>query len=467
MAVETFEKVQMLLVSSKAGDEIKCIAPGCHQILPDKYRETAIEQLEQHKNAESEEDSAKRNRYQVKGLRGVIAWLLCPQQHQKPKFEKEIEKGWWSEFPDLFFDIQTHTRRPRASLSTSDPSTPTRKTTPGPELSFGDRPEIDRSPATAQELSRAKRAVKDKTIANSRRKIHGDALRSGMQKHPPETIEISDDDQPTEQTSPLAIRGRQKKPLQVDSTLEGDAGVKTEDTNRRRDGEVNQGASRNENDTNVQSVFEYGKQYDWAPWTIRGAVCDLILEPIPIKHGTIYIIPDKTKRYVKIGKTEQPIKKDRIKHVINEHHDILDEGSLSCFSNIPIHLLGRLEALIHRDLAYFQRYLKTDKGKTREWFEISLTEAEETVKLWLCILKTLNQYPGDQVGEETRNRLRESDYFQSSKYPVSNIQAVQRKYNEDHVARKEVWKMLFLSEQKPNRFVLSMTYIRNMFCSIR
>ena len=208
--------------------------------------------------------------------------------------------------------------------------------------------------------------------------------------------------------------------------------------------------------------FEHGEASAWAPWTIRKASLELIREPLLDPRATGYIyaaqVGNINKTIVKIGRTYQK-PKDRIKQIAKEHQQNFNTNSMWCSCPIPALQLERLERLVHSDLAYFQRnwLVATDRShKTHyEYFEVDLATAQQTVNVWIDVIRKIMLKPGVAPDE----RLFQSVYLDpalSVCVPEGSdprLREAWKRENEDHRRRINLWKKHLVSRSSTRRLL--------------
>lgn len=450
MASLSYLQVEAILSSPKLEPSICCIAlfdgSRCKNELPSDQVQEALNIIRKDKSPSLPPKD------QVKQVRTLISSLVCGAHWEHPKCRKLIEAAWSVNFSDLNFEISTRCTRPRSARSSPAPSTPLKKTT-----SDQSTPTLTVRSRSPSEARRSRSARGSSEVPNDRHSIERPTFRGGSQYRQARDLSMEsdeDDGQRDADLSPSLVRSRGIiQSIEDDGNYEGShtaAAVMTTSAISPLTVTASPDSQDPDHDfpvkkccTTSSAMFTHGDGYESAPWRIRQEVRTRLLESLPDKFGTIYIIPDKTNRYVKIGKTERRFLKTRLLELVNDHKDLLDKGKATHVTNIPLFLLTRLEDLVHADLAFFQRNLRGNRNQTHhEWFEVDVTTAEETVILWLKVLKSMKLKPGGGIKYKLREQLNHNDYFDTWAIDDKDVDGVFQEVNGDHAARISKWKEL-------------------------
>lgn len=160
-----------------------------------------------------------------------------------------------------------------------------------------------------------------------------------------------------------------------------------------------------------QRSFVPGTSSTWPLWRVRQEVRHLILEPLPSPraHGILYAVHSPQHNKVKIGYTMRRKFEDRLRELQKQHDGTL--GHHWYLSKIPYVQLLRLEELVHADLARYQCDYKVQFGHGngfrvhREWFDIDLATAQQTMKFWWAAMRHLRIEPGRELHKRWEDRL--------------------------------------------------------------
>ena len=195
--------------------------------------------------------------------------------------------------------------------------------------------------------------------------------------------------------------------------------------------------------------FHLGVAYSWAPWTIRSKVIELLQEPIPgpETHGQLYVVrvvTGDTQRYVKIGYTARDVSK-RLREISDQHRVKLEVGSVCKTLSLPLTQVTRLEALVHADLAFFQRDLcvVTDQKTAYrvEYFEIDQADAWRTVEMWTSIMHGIGLRPNKALPEAVTQRLEVcANVYERLRDDVRTESEHWATINEHHASRESIWR---------------------------
>ncbi|KAK5163225.1 uncharacterized protein LTR77_010811 [Saxophila tyrrhenica] len=192
----------------------------------------------------------------------------------------------------------------------------------------------------------------------------------------------------------------------------------------------------------------------WAPCTIRSEVLTLLLEPLPRPRakGAIYAVSvnaDDSTPMVKIGYTTRPVR-TRLREITNQHGITFNRNTAYYLPGIPLLQLLRLEALVHADLAFFQRDLRVQHGRAhrthREYFEVDLSVAQRTINRWWAIMRDIGLEPGQDLDQAVVDAIHGS---QALDVEVADAEAtttepdVWHRLNLDHQRREHVWNVVF------------------------
>jgi hypothetical protein len=203
--------------------------------------------------------------------------------------------------------------------------------------------------------------------------------------------------------------------------------------------------------------FYLSETTNFAPWTIRREVLNLLWEPIPDTRskGCVYVVKVKDRPYVKIGVTTRKLKirLNEINTQISSVHGLSLESEClySSRNDIPVLELMRLEKIIHTDLAYFQRNIQT--LRLREFFEIDLESAQERVELWIDIMTGIKLKTGSEVASTYRSEAEDavSKIARINDCPPSGTDRMSRQWwhtvNADTELRTQEWSKIFKREE--------------------
>lgn len=225
------------------------------------------------------------------------------------------------------------------------------------------------------------------------------------------------------------------------------------------------------------SSFSAGESSTWAPWKLRAEVLELLWEPLPDPNskGSIYAVEVVGTPYVKIGITTRDVS-ERLKEIQKRHGQNLRIGSKDFKDNIPLLQLYRLERLVHADLAFFQRNLtvqRTTQRRThREYFQIDLATAMETICLWLKIMQTIGLDAGTEIDPHIKSSVR--DWIRDIDTPPVGASPGDyepwKTVNTDHEQRHKMWSQAFKLEdgghkkRRVDRTVSSLTVAAMALC---
>jgi len=430
----------------------------CKNVLPVEQVQEARSLLQEMRNSRGDTN----NRNEIKRVRDLIYKVVCTR-HRTSKKRGEVERLWRPEFPGLNFEIKTRVREPVRASSPASPGPPLLSNASPVEASTPGIEGLKEYAISSEPHLRAPRP----TDGEDRRKSDSD-LRQGrhpLQSSSPPIIEISENDDDPTCDSPLPLRYRDT--ASAGSSPDARLGGACHNRHIARPVSVGNGGESNEDkraafsvptelncdvdvasvETQQQSVFRPGVKAGWAPWRPRSNVLAKLFETLPVDHGTVYVIPVKDGKHVKIGSTHRNFEKFRLQEH-KKDFDLLDEGGATQITDIPAHHLKRLEDLVHADLAYFQRdlYVTTEREQHhyREYFEVSVSAAARTVRMWRDILATLDLRPGGQVPEDRKRTLRQHKYFQPSSTHEQDEKQAWRAVNGEHKIRVLIWRDLFL-----------------------
>jgi hypothetical protein len=237
-------------------------------------------------------------------------------------------------------------------------------------------------------------------------------------------------------------------------TVAEDMGTTIEDPEGSADGDEPSSplAERSRRTPYSTGTFVPGDAASWAPWTIRSEVRALILEslPKPNDKGCIYVVQDLETQHVKIGMTVRPFR-TRLSEISRDHKRKLDEKNAWHLPGIPYIQLLRLEALVHADLAYFQRNLQLStrgaRRTHREWFNVDMATAQRTVRLWRDVMRTIALEPGNELNGDIVDDLHSSPAFDVDMTSDGILDAqAWSQANTDHNQRIQMWTGLLLSK---------------------
>lgn len=204
-------------------------------------------------------------------------------------------------------------------------------------------------------------------------------------------------------------------------------------------------------DPQVPLDFRVGEAVAWAPWTLRSEVVSTLLEPLPKANskGTIYAVRVKDTPYLKIGYT---IRKSNTRWTEISRRDNVDLETEAAFTRrgIPYLQLLRLEALVHADLAYFRRNLRTKNGKySREYFEVDIATAQRSINTWLRVMQDVRLEPGRELSDEMCNQIETAaSYIETSDDQITPTPAEHwPEVNANHALREGAWTAIFRLDQ--------------------
>ncbi|EMC93517.1 hypothetical protein BAUCODRAFT_244346 [Baudoinia panamericana UAMH 10762] len=423
-----------------------------------------------------QDSSGYTHREHVKRVKDIIALLVC-EEHQCNKsytYKDAVRDKWQSEFPEFDFKLLT---RSRYSLSSSRGSTPAGASPNTPltrSPSFRSTPPTSLTPSRSEQQTPVSGSNSRQVPLSSDDQQHSGSGMSqqqtsdtGLRLLPPPrfALPVSVGEGPTvsgpihdelpQQTQdemvgveaepgnnandvfqPTPVDGRSTDPVPR---------VEQEVTSSRR-------SSRGNRAPSSRGVFRPGDASSWSPWTIRSEVRSLILEPLPKPRdkGCLYIIQNARRTHVKIGYTMRPFR-TRLQEIARDVGVPLDLDNPWHLSGIPHLQLLRLEALVHADLAFFQRDLIIGMGSTRrtrrEWFEVEMADAQRTVRLWWDIMRKIRMEPGVEIDPSACEALTSSSAFDVSMSGVADQATPFADVNNDHNGRIEMWTQLLLSRR--------------------
>jgi hypothetical protein len=200
----------------------------------------------------------------------------------------------------------------------------------------------------------------------------------------------------------------------------------------------------------ITRQFKEGEGSTWAPSTLHSEVLRLLWEPIPspTSKGSIYAVEVIGTPYVKIGVTTRRVQ-TRLNEINGRHGQRLNIVGRRVEHDIPFLQLYRLEALVHADLAFYQRNLvireHTQRRTHREYFEIDIATAQKTIRTWWSIMQTIGLEPGTEIDQTIKEAVRESVH----KTEIQRVVAHQtereqwRTVNADDEERVNMWRTAF------------------------
>lgn len=461
----TFAEVRNLCLTSETAFKFHCLALPSHKQCAEELEASQVIAVTVifHKSLED---------LNVKDIREIIDCLICREHQKHGNIRSKIERGWTAEFPNL--DFAGKRGRSRYSLT----PTSSARSTPVKQLANGQSNSMRQSPLTPESAT-ARMGSPSTHSEDSIPQIFlspDDSLPVRLQRSL-SAPEPSSGPIPIDPllASVYTAEGQDASPqntsdLRSDTQLPGDATILQADavetlspddpvantrartpSNTRREP---RGAARGRalGPSVHQDGFHLGIAHDWAPWTIRSRVLELLHEglPGPKDQARLYVArinTGSTQRYVKIGKTGRPIE-TRMKEIRDQHHVDVDDKSVWPTVAMPVAQAMRLEALVHADLAFFQRILCVTKDKRTmhhvEYFELSQQEAWETVNMWLAIMTGPGMRPGEAVSRDFDEGIRKcSTMCENTESLDKDAEAEEWiKLNEDHKLRREVWDQL-------------------------
>lgn len=438
MAIPTFAEVEADLEALPPTSSYQCIFTGarnkCRTDISPEHVRPDLAALER----DVEPTDAEDNRRRVRRVRDAIGQLLCDSHKGKISI---VVTAWAPEFPKLNFSIDA--RRSRSSLPSAHSVSQA-----SPSSCVSARRPVATQAASGNDLLTHLEPPGVGTAQTGRRRAASEGNVLDLDHHQQRAVlDPQPNDLPGENALTVhRMRSASNAPLAEAIEILDDVDAVRAEPNQPTDANMQQPPAPALAQTCARSArFEHGKGYSWTPWRIRTAVRACLLERLPDKTGTVYIIPDFQNRYVKIGMTEQAFEKKRLTALVRDHPHILNEGGAVYVTGIELFLVQRLEQLVHQDLAFFQRLLQGDKQQRHhEWFEIPLKRAEETVRLWRDILRALNLKPGGKLEAEVRQRLLNSQYFRPWSNHCDDFEASWRVTNADHGQRDLLWRTLLL-----------------------
>lgn len=191
----------------------------------------------------------------------------------------------------------------------------------------------------------------------------------------------------------------------------------------------------------TSSSFYPGDASKWSPRMIVDNV-EIILtsEVPPVNRGAIYAFQQSHGPHVKIGYSTQSSAVARRQQIQRESNVTLDETVFHWVPNIEMRLLLRLEKLIHADLAYVQRKIKTRDGRGvrtihHEWFEIDFKTAKQCIDFWYIVVHSQAQLA------EVDRTVSKACFDHSDEHSRLRI-------NNDHTCRLTFWRKYIIIPQK-------------------
>ncbi|KAK5117917.1 hypothetical protein LTR85_008691 [Meristemomyces frigidus] len=391
----------------------------------------------------------------LKQVRDIIACLVCVE-HQRGDYthKNNIEKKWQDQLPSLDFRLRRSPSRyslvsgkPAASRRGSSASaTPTRKgrhasnaTSIGEDV-FLRTPE--RAPRCASEpVISATLGMSPEIVVHTADRPHDRAEpASPLQSPPGRTMPVgSADSMPGLAVEAALVSRPLTPPPPPNASLDETTGPPSR-TKRRRVSSSAEG-------------FSAGDCSTWAIWTLRTEVRALVLDPLPKPNdrGCIYVVQDiDTRKHVKIGMTMRPFR-TRLAEIARGHQRSLDEANAWHLPGIPYIQLLRLEALVHADLAQYQRNLSVRNGGNkrthREWFEVDVSTAQKTVRMWWDIMRNIGIKPGVELEPAVCEALNSSPAFDVDMAGEANADGGRSEADPqaEHTERMKTWTELLLS----------------------
>ncbi|KAK4544063.1 hypothetical protein LTR36_004561 [Oleoguttula mirabilis] len=279
----------------------------------------------------------------------------------------------------------------------------------------------------------------------------------------PEIVIHSADD-PGGDTSPLPILARRLDPTGSSESLPGlsiDAigcstqpGLPQSSDGTETTGVRGRSTAIRRRTSSSADGFTAGEASSWALWTVRTEVRALVLEPLPKPNdkGCIYVVEDvATKRHVKIGMTMRPFR-TRLAEIARTHKRSLDETNAWHLPGISYIQLLRLEALVHADLAQYQRNLSVRNSSNRrvhrEWFEVDKATAQKTVRMWWDIMCNIGIKPGMELEPVVCEALNSSPAFDVDMADEANGDQADTDSHAEHTERIRMWTDLLLLRQR-------------------
>ncbi|KXL50454.1 MAG: hypothetical protein FE78DRAFT_233630 [Acidomyces sp. 'richmondensis'] len=438
MEIPSFREVQSELAGANANQtEYRCVFAEPHESrclnLIEKSRlEKAIELLRTPQQDLNRKD-----------IWDIVTYLVCEAHQEKRNYRPKhtVEMKWQREFPK----IQLGSPRPKASnsLCSSRGGTPPRRRQSGTSTPQCSTPET---------TSDGSRELLAPSIFNIQETDHQRSVRASEMfvQGPQESIAEANEEPADEfdmvmssevftlDTSEIA-RNREAEAQSV-SNIAHESPLQQ----RKRKTAISSPLPAQ------QEGFFKGPAASWAPWTIRSEVRSLLLEPLPKPRdrGSIYVVQDVNFQYVKIGITMDPFS-ERLKNLRKEHCNRITEDNSYHIPGIPYTQLLRLEKLVHKDLAFFQRTLRLRKGEAykthREWFAVDMSTAKTTIHMWWDIMCKTRIEPGCEIDKTARENLMSSAAFDVDMAQLTDQTQSWAEANEDHESRFQLWKTLLLS----------------------
>lgn len=420
----------------------------CENELNDDRKERASELL-----GEDDADLSGENR------RDIIALLLCQECQYTYTQKNKIKERWIFDSPGIDFGLKR---------SPSPYSLYSRRPTSDRRRSSGLRPSGTisspcRCRASSRSIVESPPSPTDAALARRR----GRAV-------------------PTVPDLPTPISTNQPNAMEIDSEteenldLEHDSSLTNQDesaTNlsnaahaRYSSEELDQATPQTPDiDTNP---FSPGEASTWAPWMLHAETLRLLWEPLPEPQskGSIYAVQVVGTPYVKIGLTTRKVRK-RLKEINNEHGQKLNINGAISEDGIPLLQLYRLEKLVHADLAYFQRDLRVEKPTYRrthkEYFEVNIAKAEETIRLWWFIMQSLGLEPGTKVDSKITKLVREAIRNIDTPPAGSDHSDIEwwKLVNDDHSRRISMWRNAFKLDDGGFKKIRVATIVLRLLCA--
>lgn len=395
----------------------------------------------------------------VKVVRDIIHCVICDEHDQNLTQLKNIERAWQDRFEDGFFDVYrspspySQDRKRKTSLMARSPRTPrscSGRRTPTSNASEERIPRIHLTPDSSH-LGQHQRSFSEPQHTTTSTTAGYEETARPASRFNGEPM-VLDDESPTAERRRYFHGPRPSSDLEesTNAVLEQPESPSSEPSapaarparGGRRKRQLGQSVH--------EDGFYRGNAHYWAPWTIRSKVVELLQEkvPSPDTKARLYAVRVNTgtnTRYVKIGYTSRGIEQ-RLGEIGKQHSVELDVGSVFRTVEMPIMQAMRLEALVHADLAFFQRDLCVvrDNRSTYhvEYFETSLSEAQDTITMWQSIMEGSGMQPGKELSDNIMQCVRRcSTVFE---IPDSDDKAVELqqwlRINADHHLRKSIWR---------------------------
>lgn len=399
-------------------------------------------------------------------LRDIINCVLCSDHQTTFTHKGKVQDLWCKEFPNHDFKSRrslspynknpnlVSTRRRRSSNLSSSNAPPTPSTTASDSLA----PHTTPPPQPDFHSARHERSMSTPDRYSTPVIIERND-RPPIVVEPPDALDSEEDDSPSVRRSSRARPSHHTtQSLPVLPALNEMAAAADESTSPTEDPEIIAvGAPLAEGPQPVGGAFDTqandfmtGDVSTWAPWRIRSEVLSTLLEPIPTadKKGTVYAVKVTSRPYVKIGYTTRDVS-TRLREIIRDHGEQLDIGGAYCLPHrLPLLQLMRLEALVHADLAYFQRDLRGVR-KHREYFEVDIIRAQRSIIFWWSVMQDIGLEPGKELDTEVVKAITESSALdiETTDDNIAAEPELWHQLNADYRQREHKWKLVFKRDE--------------------